>query len=157
MKNPENTLPENFSGGCVSADEPWVSEAVSFLRKKISDKEYKTEKIRPGMCMINYNDFYVINYDGGIYKCPTFIGKKDFEIGNIKTGVRNYTSVYKLYNWKNRKCAECEYLPLCFGGCRYMTYIKNGNLDEPECKKDFFDKYLGDLLRQEIENNWPGL
>ena len=34
-------------------------------------------------CQVELMDYYVVNFDGAIYKCPAFIGKKDYEIGNL--------------------------------------------------------------------------
>ncbi len=134
-----------------SFDEPWISEAIAMLREEILKKGYNTLKIKPGSCVINYNDSYVVNYDGVIYKCPAFVGKKDFAIGDVQTGVTDYTSIYKLNNWKNKDCVECVYLPLCYGGCRYSTLVRDGNIDGMECKKDFFDISLEKMVKQDIK------
>jgi uncharacterized protein len=93
----------------------------------------------------------VVNYDGLIYKCPGFIGKKGFEVGDLETGVRDYSSAYRLDIWKNEECAECEYLPLCFGGCRYMAFSRNGNMDSLDCKKEYLDASLETLVKQDIK------
>lgn len=101
--------------------------------------------------MLEVEDEYVVNYDGVIYKCPGFIGQKGFEAGNLETEVSDYTAAYKLGSWKNKKCAECEYLPLCFGGCRYMTFLREGNLDKLDCKKEYLDASLEGLVKQDIK------
>jgi len=105
----------------------------------------------PITCMIEISDSYVVNFDGVIYKCPGFIGKKGFEVGDLRTGVKDYTGVYKLDIWKNEDCAECEYLPLCFGGCRYMTFVRDGNIDKLDCQKAYLDASLETLVKQDIK------
>ena len=100
--------------------------------------------------MIEVSDSYVVNFDGFIYKCPGFVGKKDFSVGSLQTGITDYSRSYKLGIWKNEKCSDCEYLPLCFGGCRYMTFIRDGNIDALDCQKDYFDASLETMIKQEI-------
>ena len=58
----------------------------------------------------------------------------------------------KLGMYKN---PECAYLPLCFGGCRYMTYVRDGNIDQLDCKKEYFDASLETLLKQDIRYRLP--
>ncbi|MCP4348458.1 MAG: putative geopeptide radical SAM maturase [Desulfobacterales bacterium] len=145
-----DTVKRLYNGGCMSFNEPWISEAIAMLREEILKRGYNTLKIKPGSCVINYTDSYVVNFDGVIYKCPVFIGKKDFAIGDVQTGVKDYTSIYKLNNWKNKDCAECVYLPLCYGGCRYSTLVRDGNIDGLECRKDFFDTSLEKMIKQDI-------
>jgi len=152
MKQPEGDLsPPDYRGGCMSINEPWISRAAVQLREEILKRGYTTLKLMPITCMIEISDSYVVNFDGGIYKCPGFIGKKGFEVGDLRTGVKDYTGVYKLDIWKNEDCAECEYLPLCFGGCRYMTFVRDGNIDKLDCQKAYLDASLETLVKQDIK------
>jgi uncharacterized protein len=145
-----DTLPTAYTGGCTSINEPWIGEAAAFLREEILKRGYNTLKIAPMTCMVERADSYVVNFDGGIYKCPGFLGKKGFEVGDVRTGVMDYASTYKLGNWKNEACMACEYLPLCFGGCRYMSYIRDGNTDTVDCQKAYLDASLETLINQDI-------
>ena len=143
--------PVDYKGGCVSINEPWLLKAEALLRKEILKSGYNTPKLQPIICMVENRDSYVVNFNGVIYKCPAFIGKKGFEAGDLQTGVTDYTFSYKLNIWKNNKCAGCEYLPLCYGGCRYMTFVRDGNIDKPDCKKAYFDASLETLIKQDIK------
>ena len=145
-----DTLPTVYRGGCTSINEPWIGEAAAFLREEILKRGYNTLKITPMTCMVEKTDSYVVNFDGGIYKCPGFIGNKGFEVGDVRTGVIDYTSSYNLGMWKNEACMACEYLPLCFGGCRYMSFIQDGNLDTVDCQKAYLDASLETLINQDI-------
>ena len=147
----DDTLPAVYKGGCTSINEPWIGEAAALLREEILKRGYDTLKIMPITCMVENAHSYVVNFDGVIYKCPGFIGKKGFEAGDLRTGVRDYTSSYKLDIWKNEECIECEYLPLCFGGCRYMTFVRNGNIDTVDCQKAYLDASLETLVKQDIK------
>ena len=130
MKQPAGSAAlSDFADGCMSINEPWLIEAGILLRKDILKRGYNTPKIAPMPCQVEITDSYVVNFDGAIYKCPAFIGREDFSIGNLKSGLREDRNPYHLAHWKNPECADCEYLPLCFGGCRYMSYIRDGNID----------------------------
>jgi uncharacterized protein len=143
--------PTDYRDGCMCTNEPWILRAESLLREEILRRGYNTPKAMPTHCIVEVSDAYVVNFDGVIYKCPGFIGKKGFEVGDLRMGVKDYSSSHKLGMWKNEDCAECEYLPLCFGGCRYMTFIRDENIDQLDCKKDYFDSSLELLIKQDIK------
>ena len=151
VSRPQNdTSPIELTGGCCSINEPWLLKAEAFLREEILRRGYNTPKPTPMACMIETTDSYVVNYDGVIYKCPGFIGKKEFAAGDLEIGVSDYSEILRLGIYKNPDCAECVYLPLCFGGCRFMAYIRDGNIDKLDCKKEYFDAALETLLKQDI-------
>lgn len=152
MKPPEGDLsPPDYRGGCMSTNEPWLVGAAALLREEILKRGYTTLKLIPITCMVEIADSYVVNFDGVIYKCPGFIGKKGYEVGDLRTSVKDFTGSYKLGIWKNEGCADCEYLPLCFGGCRYMTFVRDGNIDKLDCQKAYLDASLETLVKQDIE------
>jgi uncharacterized protein len=152
MKQPNGAAsPSDFKHGCMSINEPWLARAGEQLREEILKRGYNSPKQTPMPCAIEIKDSYVVNFDGSIYKCPGFIGRQGFAVGNIETGVNDYTSSHKLSIWKNKECFECGYLPLCFGGCRYMTFMREGNIDKPDCKKTYLDASLETLVKQDIK------
>ncbi len=138
-----------YKGGCSSINEPWVVEATLFLREEIIKRGYKTRKIEPIFCMVNNRRSFIIGTDGSIYKCPGFIGIDQFKIGDVFRGVVK-PDVYKPGIWKNERCASCVYLPLCYGGCRYMSYLRHGSVEILDCQKPFFDKNLHKFIEQEL-------
>jgi len=139
-----------LADACMSINEPWLIEAGAFLREEILRRGYSTPKIQPSLCQVESTDYYVVNYDGLIYKCPGFIGRKGFEIGSLKEGIRDYSETYRIGIYKNPECRQCEYLPLCFGGCKYMAYIRDGNIDNPDCKRPYLDACLETMIKQDI-------
>jgi uncharacterized protein len=152
MKKSDRVLsPMDFNDGCISMNEPWVTEASVFLRKEILKRGYSTPGIRPAFCSVESFDSYVVNHDGGLYKCPTFIGMKEFEAGNLEHGITDYSLSYKTGIWKNEECMNCAYLPLCFGGCRYVKFVNDGKIDSPHCQRKYFDACLETLVKQDIK------
>lgn len=140
----------DYHGGCCSINEPWLFEASTVLREEILRRGYSSLKAGPIFCMVELPDSYVIHYDGTIYKCPALIGRPEFAVGDVRSGVRDYTESHRLGNWKNPTCLACAYLPLCFGGCRYSTFVQSGNFDALDCKKAYFNACLETIIRQDL-------
>ena len=139
-----------FQGGCVSIDEPWLATAEPLLRKEILQRGFNTPKPGPVVCMVETEASCVVHYDGTLYKCPAFIGQKAFAVGNLESGVADYRVSQNLGLWKNETCDDCEYLPLCFGGCRFMSFVRNGSIAVLDCRKAHLDANLETLLRLDI-------
>jgi uncharacterized protein len=121
------------------------------LREEVLKRGYGTPKISPSICQVELHHAFVVNFDGAIYKCPSLIGKKGYEIGTLKNGVSDYSESHKLGSWKNDECMDCVYLPLCYGGCRYMSYVRDGNVDNVDCKKEYLDASLETMIKQDIK------
>ena len=139
-----------FHEGCASVSESWFSSASIWLREEILRRKGRQGRVEPGLCMMEYENNLLVNYDGTIYKCPGLIGRKEFCAGDIKTGIKDYRISHNLDNWKNEECLNCEYLPLCFGGCRYMKLVRDGNMDGVDCKKPYLDATLETMVKQDI-------
>jgi uncharacterized protein len=146
-----NLSPPDCQGGCTSINEPWLSGVSAQLREEILKRGYPTQRLRPITCMIESTAAYVVHFDGVIYKCPGFIGKTGYEAGDLRTGVSGNASAYKPGIWKNEECSGCEYLPLCFGGCRYMTFLRDGKIDAVDCQKAYLDASLETLVKQDVK------
>ncbi len=146
----EHLVPE-FSEGCVSADEPWLVEASLYLREEILRRGYFTPKVAPTVCMIESRNNLVVHYDGAIYKCPAFIGHENLVAGHLETGLRDYRESHNMDVWKTDECLDCAYLPLCFGGCRFLKLLRGGAVNGVECRKAFYDAALEELVRQDLK------
>lgn len=146
----EFALPD-FHDGCDSPDEPWLIEATIYLREEILKRGYKLPKIAPAPCLMQYNESFVVNYDGALYKCPGLMGRKACCIGDVVNGAKDYRMSHGLDDWKNEECLACSYLPLCFGGCKYMQLVRDNSMQGVNCQKSYFDKTLGDLVMQDIK------
>lgn len=136
---------------CSAVEEPWVFEAGLFLREEIMKRGFRTPKLRPQSCQIEIDNSLTINHDGGILKCTALMGWKGFEAGNIRTGITDYRESYKLDVWKNKECADCEYLPLCYGGCRYTTLLQDGKIERVDCRRPYYDANLEALIKQDLQ------
>lgn len=143
-------LPD-FRDGCESLNEPWLKDADVYLREEILRRGYKTYKLAPSICSLDMKDHMLVNYDGSIYKCPGLIGRSEFKAGDLITGLKSNGSACSPDCWKNEECLDCCYLPLCFGGCRYMRLIREGTMEGVDCRKSYFDACLESLITQNIK------
>jgi uncharacterized protein len=148
-----------FSGGCCSMSEPWLVDASLALREEIMRRGYLFPKMQPATCMVDIDDAFTVNHDGTIYKCVTLIGHREFACGDIWQGIDpGYRETHHLGHWqKEEGCRECEYLPLCFGGCRYMALQREGSMAGVDCQKDFLDATLEKMLRQDMKYRYAAI
>ncbi|MBU0485754.1 MAG: geopeptide radical SAM maturase [Proteobacteria bacterium] len=140
-----------FTGGCAAISEPWLTGASLYLHKEILRRGYQTHKITPSPCMVDLDEALVINHDGGIFKCVSMIGHDDYKVGDIRQGVADYAATYHLDHWRRHdQCCDCKYLPLCFGGCRYMKFQRDGEMAGVDCQRSYWDATLETLIRQQV-------
>jgi len=142
-----------FSSGCCSMREPWLVEASLFLKEEIMRRGYNFPKLQPAICMVDLDDSFTVNHDGLIYKCVTLIGHPEFACGDIRRGLdHGWQESYCVDHWqKEKECRECAYLPLCFGGCRYMALQREGSMAKVDCQKEFLDSALAKMLAQDVK------
>ncbi|MBT0665514.1 geopeptide radical SAM maturase [Geobacter pelophilus] len=148
-KSGSNTI-HDATGCCRSCDEPWLAEASLLLRQETLRRGFKVEKPAMGACMVEFANDMVVNWDGAIYKCPGFMGWPELCIGTLATGIRDYSASHNLNLWQNDECLACPYLPLCFGGCRLLTFMKTGAMDDVACRRDFYDATLEQMVVQDL-------
>jgi uncharacterized protein len=147
----EGVGPAGFREGCVTYNEEWIAEASLMLREEILKRGYKTNRIGPAVCSMDFDSHFLVNYDGCIYKCPGIIDREEFKVGHLKQGLAFGRQSHGRDSWKNEECLDCAYLPLCFGGCRYMKLVRDGNMDGVDCRKPYFDATLETMVKQDIK------
>ena len=85
---------------------------------------------------------YVVDPEGYLYTCYRQIGKKEHSTGHIS---KPFIITEEYGKWLlsdiHGKCENCEYLPMCMGGC--ALYRINGG--EPECFRTYYT--YKDLLK----------
>ncbi|OGQ97672.1 MAG: putative geopeptide radical SAM maturase [Deltaproteobacteria bacterium RIFOXYD12_FULL_57_12] len=138
-----------FRAGCNTSSEPWVAAAFPFLRGEIMRRGFKTPKITPCNCMVDITDAMTVDHDGQRYKCPSLIGHAGYAAGNISQGLSEANGCRPQHWRQEEKCRACAYLPLCFGGCRYLQLQRNGTMDGVDCQQPFLDRALETLVRQD--------
>lgn len=94
----------------------------------------------------------VIDPNGDLYKCIGYVGMNQYIIGNIFSDSRyENNELFKTYittsPWKNKKCDNCEFLPICGSGCRYHATVLGKSLDEYHCKKEYYSELYKELIK----------
>jgi uncharacterized protein len=147
-----------YHGGCATINEPWLREAALHVREEVLRRGYRVPELGPQPCAVEVDDALTVHYDGSLYKCVTWVGHEQFRIGDIWQGVdETYRQTHHVHHWrKEEKCRECRYLPLCFGGCRFMAYQRDGHMATVDCRKPFYDATLEAMLLQEAGKEVTG-
>jgi uncharacterized protein len=146
----DGTIPD-YSSTCNCTDEPWLIEATIFLRDEILRRGFHTPKPGPAGCMVEFSNDLVVNVDGAIYKCPAFVGREGFRVGSLRNSTIDNGAVYNPDIWKTSECRECAYLPQCFGGCRFLKFLRDGKIEGVDCWKPMLDAILEKCILQDLK------
>ncbi|WP_306533933.1 geopeptide radical SAM maturase [Geobacter sp.] len=150
----------HFAEGCATCDEPWLAEAELTLRDELVKRGFRVPKPGPFSCMIELASDLAVDADGTCYKCPAFMGHEGYAVGDLRDGLTGIAPAYGRDVWKE-ECLECAYLPLCFGGCRYMKLAEVGAVGAVSCQREYLDATLEAMvrgkfvLRQAAQVNYP--
>jgi len=151
----DGSVSGDLNSACTSANEPWTIEANLFLRQETIKRGFPVPKLKAAACMIEFEHDLVVGYDGSLYKCPAFMGREEMRVGSLAGGVNDYAASHNLDIWKNDECLDCAYLPLCFGGCRFLRLLDAGAIDGVDCRRPSLDAALEQLVRQDLTMRKP--
>lgn len=100
-----------------------------------------------GMCTAKLDNAMVISSNGDIFKCLSGVGRDEFIEGNVNS--EKYDLPNYLYPELYNECLEkeCPYLPLCNTGCRFESYLKNGEKNHIDCNREVLDLVNGEILK----------
>ena len=141
----------DYPSACNCTDEEWLAEAYIYLREEILRRGFPTPRPGPAACMVEFANDLVVNVDGAIYRCPAFVGREGFAVGDLQSGVSGDWTAYGPDIWKRDECLDCNWLPHCFGGCRFIKYLRDGRTDGPDCWKTFLDATLERCVLQDLK------
>ncbi len=134
--------------GCVFFRED-VMENLVRLRRMVLEKGFRASPgIGINVCTMVMNpSFFVIDPEGILYRCPAFVGYKQFSVGDIYHYGEEDFSTKSL--WK--RCKDCSYVPLCGDGCLYAAYIRFGDPEKLNCQKSFMEYMVKENLKLNYE------
>ncbi len=99
------------------------------------------------------NSGMTIDQHGHLYKCNSMLGHPELSTGHVKD---------LIYNQKHREFVnldvykqcpvDCTYMPMCSGGCRLSSFLKNKNFTTPTCHKPYLNKMAPDLIKKDYES-----
>ncbi|QWV91741.1 geopeptide radical SAM maturase [Geomonas oryzisoli] len=140
----------DFNTGCALSEAPWLMEAAPFLREAALARGYRAPTLKPSACIVELVDNLVVDCTGKFYKCPAFMGSEEMSIGSLTEGLKDYRGSHGIGNWQVEACLECCYLPLCFGGCRFVSRLQGKALTEVDCRRKFYDATLEQTVLQNL-------
>jgi len=97
-------------------------------------RTYSTIHTNAFACPADKYNQAVINYDGRVFKCHAVNFEKEIEDGILsKEGIIEWNDhlLYRKLNkatFDNKKCLNCNLLPVCFGVCSYRLFSSKNHL-----------------------------
>lgn len=127
--------------GC-SSDAKKESEALIRIDRLVRRKNRgagRSETLEGlrGPCELHWDNQFVIDPDGLVYKCPAVAGRPEVAVGTVRSDSLRGAPLLELRPWE--QCGDCAYLPVCVGGCLGAQYLKTGRRDQVHCKKEWFE------------------
>jgi uncharacterized protein len=132
----------SYAGNCFVDGE--ISLILEKLWKLLVSKGFPHNRLpifKPFYCGLYSNSSYTIAPNGELYKCWEHVGIEEHRIGRINEQGIHTDVTYAYYDWmsrnptENTKCRECNYLPVCGGGCGAIGYEKYATYHSPGCFK----------------------
>ncbi len=124
-----------------------------FFQDLFYKHDFKNINFQPkqvvGSCTAIYENTFVIDPQGLLYKCWVDIGVEEKVIGNVIDGVTNNGLVAEYIlgtdKFSDSKCLDCKIFPICNGGCNLYRW-------------DFIHKGMPYnavlLMKMELKNTW---
>jgi uncharacterized protein len=128
-----------------------IAYLFNLIEEKIFSPEYLFSK-EVGFCMNKSKYSFAIAPDGGIYKCETNVGLKEYAIAHISEYAtvlsRKIPHVDDVNQYPLPKCLNCSLLPMCNYGC--LNYQEN---ERCHILKGHEEKFLLSYLKDSFFNN----
>jgi len=107
--------------------------------------------ITASLCLLNQEEnAVVIDPLGKIYKCPALVGHEAFIVGDLSQGRIHYDHL-RIRGEDLDECMDCKWFTVCGGGCRFMSFLKTGDIRNRDCNKEHFDQYGDDMIKMDYE------
>ena len=137
---------DSAAGSCTmgAAHPEWMLG----LRDQIVKAGFKAgDGLAIGPCAFHLKHSFAVDPLGNIYKCPGFLGKPEWAIGKVSTGL---TSAYDriVESRPHRACGSCSHRPDCAGGCIAAEWVAKGKEEGINCEHEFYERAGDDLLKR---------
>ena len=116
--------------------------------------KYAEPEINP--CPVVMATHFTINYDGTVYKCPAVVDRPQYVVGHVQEELGYNAEMYRslgINTFDNAKCRDCAVLPLCLGGCRYLSLVTKGNFHGIDCQKEAIEVIALDAIRRMLKED----
>ena len=158
-----------LAGGCMSAagtgqGSPcqscqFLDEKMSFLREETKKRGFPTpDGLHMGPCEITKTHAYTVGTNGELFACPGFAAEADQSVGHIDVSKHDEfhreqaaSRFGQLEAWK--ECGDCNFIPVCAGGCSAAAHNELGDMNRPSCHKDSFEAAVVTMAREATGGN----
>lgn len=101
-----------------------------------------------GPCAFHQDHSFAIDPDGHVYKCPGFLGKAEWAIGHVSTGLTERYDRLVAARAEKEACGSCAHRPSCGGGCIAAEWTRSGREDGVNCEIGFFESQKDPLVKR---------
>lgn len=131
-----------YEAGAYGCDEPIfdavVSPSISFVEGFFSPKNTGMKPWKLSYCEATNGSNICFASDGTLTTCLTYVGKGGFTVGTFDDdGVHIDQAALDRWRLRDgfrmRRCADCELLLLCGGGCPVKALERNNDIDDAVC------------------------
>lgn len=80
------------------------------------------------------HEYFAITPEGDIYPCHQFVGREEYKLGTLETGVVKPDLVQKFRHthvMTKTECSTCWARFFCSGGCHANADLMNGDISKP--------------------------
>jgi uncharacterized protein len=100
-----------------------------------------------GPCGFHQRSYFAIDPLGHIYKCPGFMGKSEWAVGHVTSGLTARFEGLANIN-PQRLCGDCAHRPECAGGCVAAIWMASGRTEGVNCEIGFYDRHGEELVKR---------
>lgn len=126
--------PEDYGAFLVRVFDLWAADFPGVSVRDFDDLLLRELGRPPGTCMVSDHcaDYVVIEHNGDVFCCDFFVNA-GWRLGNIlETPLSEIVQSERLREFRQAKaklgakCAGCEYLGSCYGGCQKHRVVLGG-------------------------------
>jgi uncharacterized protein len=154
MPSENNGKGAALDGGCIPME--GFHEEFIYIQREVIRRGFGTylePKINP--CPVVNSADFTINHDGTVYKCPCLVERPRYAVGHVRDEFNYNAEMARCLGrntFENPACRNCQALPLCLGGCRYLSLVKNGEFHGIDCQKETIIAITSEAVRQMVSS-----
>lgn len=145
---------QNAHCGCNYEDDALVQANRKIRELMISHGLEMKSGMATSVCPVTRdNSGMTIDQQGRIFKCNSMLGHPELSTGHVKDNEYNKQHQNFIHLDIYNQCPQdCTYMPMCSGGCRLSSFLKNQNFATPTCHKPYLNKMAPEIIKQEYQD-----
>lgn len=138
----------NDNDNLINAESDLQHYYLAFYRQAI-DLGFKTKKYfeTGSLCMAKIPNSIILSPDRAVYKCLSMVGMKEGIVGNLKSNAVNFEDYFHKELYEECFKKECEFIPMCYTGCRYKSFVTQGRHDIKDCNYHTLKKINAGIIK----------